>query len=226
MRSGWEWWIMTMREELAQAKASFIARVPEEAQNAILGHVEKQLQSGQLFGLQEGERAPDFTLHNPAGDAITLYEELTTGPVVLIVYRGGWCPYCNIQLRAFEQRLSDFRKHGAQLIAVSPQSPDHTLTQSESEQLSFHVLSDSDGQVAASYRLLYELPDVLQHTFKTLLKRDLAAFNATDRWILPVPATYLIDQNGIIRFAAVNPDFMQRTDPQEVINHLQDIMRP
>jgi len=217
---------MTMREELAQAKASFIARVPEEAQNAILGHVEKQLQSGQLFGLQEGERAPDFTLHNPAGDAITLYEELTTGPVVLIVYRGGWCPYCNIQLRAFEQRLSDFRKHGAQLIAVSPQSPDHTLTQSESEQLSFHVLSDSDGQVAASYRLLYELPDVLQHTFKTLLKRDLAAFNATDRWILPVPATYLIDQNGIIRFAAVNPDFMQRTDPQEVINHLQDIMRP
>ncbi|MBD3919142.1 AhpC/TSA family protein [Paenibacillus sp. PR3] len=214
---------MTMREELEQAKASFIARVPEEAQNAILGHIKEQLQSGQLFGLQEGERAPDFTLSNPIGDTVTLYEELVRGPVVLIFYRGSWCPYCNIQLRAFEQRMSDIRQLGTQLIAISPQSPDHTLTQREKEQLSFHVLSDSDGQVAASYRLLFELPDVLQHTFTTILKRDLTVFNATDRWILPVPATYVIDQDGIIRYASINPDFMQRTEPQQVIEQLQRI---
>lgn len=212
---------MKMREELELAKASFIARVPEEAQDAIMGHIKEQLQSGQLFGLQEGVHALDFTLSNPLGDTVTLREELARGPVVLIFYRGSWCPYCNIQLRAFEQRLSDIRNLGAQLIAISPQSPDHTLTQREKEHLSFHVLSDPDGQVAANYQLLFNLPDQLQRTFTNILKRDLTVFNSTNRWILPVPATYVIDQDGIIRYASINPDFMQRTDPQEVIEQLQ-----
>ncbi|PWW00774.1 peroxiredoxin [Paenibacillus cellulosilyticus] len=215
---------MTMREELEQAKASFIARLPEEAQHAVFGHIKDQLDSGQAFGLRVGEQAPNFTLTGPHGEPITLNEELATGPVALTFYRGSWCPYCNIELRAYEQRISEIRNLGAQLIAISPQNPDHTLTQKEKEQLSYHVLSDSNGQVAARYRLLFELPSNLQHTFLTVMKRDLTIFNATDRWILPVPATYIIDREGIVRYAASNPDFMQRTDPQIVIDELKKLL--
>lgn len=215
---------MTMREELEQAKASFIERLPEEAQKAVFGHIREQIQSGQVFGLKERELAPSFTLSNPLEEPVMLREELTRGPIVLIFYRGSWCPYCNIQLRAYEQRLSDIHRLGAQLIAISPQAPDHSLTQKEKEQLSFHVLSDPDGQVAESYRTLFELPDYLQHTFINVMKRDLTAFNATDRWILPVPATYIIDQEGIVRYASSNPDFMQRTDPQQIIDKLEELL--
>ncbi|GMK38800.1 alkyl hydroperoxide reductase [Paenibacillus sp. CCS19] len=214
---------MTMREALEQAKASFIARLPEEAQEAVFGHIREQIHSGQTFGLGTGDLAPHFTLSGSLGDQVSLYDELLKGPVVIIFYRGAWCPYCNIQLRAFEQRLADIRALGAQLIAISPQNPDHTLSQKEKEELSFHVLSDPDGHVAERYKLLFELPDYLQQTFLNVMKRDLTVYNASNLWVLPVPATLVIDQVGIIQFASVNPDFMERTDPQYVIEQLEKL---
>ncbi|WP_239619249.1 peroxiredoxin-like family protein [Cohnella mopanensis] len=214
---------MSIKEQLEQAKTGFIARVPEEAQMNIFRHIREQQQSGIVFGLKEGDEAPNFTLSNPLGEQVTLYDELAKGAVVLIFYRGSWCPYCNIQLRGFQLLLSEFRKHGGQLIAVSPQSPDNSISQTEKEELTFQVLSDTNGLVSESYNLLFELPDYLQNTFIYTLKRDLTEFNATDRWVLPVPATYLIDKDRIVRHAYVNPDFMQRVEPQEMIDLLKEI---
>ncbi|MBA2936807.1 AhpC/TSA family protein [Paenibacillus sp. CGMCC 1.16610] len=214
---------MSMNEQLEQTKAGFIAKVPALAQENIFRHIQEQQQSGIVFGLNKGDQAPDFTLANPLGEQITLYDQLVNGPVILIFYRGGWCPFCNVQLRAYQQLLPEIQKIGGQLIAVSPQSPDNSLSQIEKEQLTFHVLSDQNGQVADSYNLLFELPAYLQNTFTDILGRDLAKFNASDRWVLPVPATYLIDRQGIIRYAHTDPDFMNRAEPQEMIDLLKKL---
>jgi peroxiredoxin len=208
---------------LEQAKAGFIAKVPAEAQTEIFRHIKEQQQSNIVFGLKEGDKAPNFTLANPLGEHVTLYDELAKGPVILTFYRGGWCPFCNIQLRAYQQILSETQKYGGQLIAISPQSPDNSLSQQEKEELTFQMLSDPNGRVADRYNILFELPDFLQNTFKNILKRDLAEFNKTDRWILPVPATYIIDKEGIIRFAHVDPDFMKRLESQEIIEQLKKL---
>ncbi|TBL74592.1 peroxiredoxin-like family protein [Paenibacillus thalictri] len=214
---------MPVRDQLEQTKAGFIAKVPGEAQADIFRHIKEQQLSGAVFGLHEGDKAPDFTLPNPLGEQVTLYDELAKGPVVFIFYRGGWCPFCNVQLRAYQQCLPEIRKQGAQLLAVSPQSPDNSLSQKEKEKLIFQVLSDTNGLVAESYNLLFELPDYLQHTLKHTLGLDLGVYNRTDRWVLPVPAALIIDQAGFVRFAEADPDFMKRTEPQTIIGELKKL---
>ncbi|UUZ80332.1 AhpC/TSA family protein [Paenibacillus sp. P26] len=153
---------------------------------------------------------------------MNLYDELAKGPVVLTFYRGDWCPFCNIQLRAYQQLLPDMEKLGGRLIAVSLQSPDNSLSHKEKEELTFHVLSDLNGRVAESYRILYEVPDYLQEAF-TNFGLDLTKFNKTERWILPLTATFIIDQEGIIRRSYVIPDFMRRMEPQEIIDQLKKL---
>ncbi|CAN7664811.1 peroxiredoxin-like family protein [Paenibacillus sp. LjRoot56] len=214
---------MSMKEQLEQAKSGFIARVPVEAQSHIFRHIDEQQQSGRVYGLKVGDIAPNFVLTNPLGEQITLYDELTKGPVILTFYRGSWCPYCNIQLRAYQEIVPEIHEYGAQLLAITPQSPDNSLTQKEKEQLTFQVLSDPHGLVAESYHLLFEMPDYLQHTFKHILGRDLTAFNKTDRWILPIPGIYLLDRERVVRFTQANPDFMTRMEPQDLITQLKKL---
>ncbi|NQX58231.1 AhpC/TSA family protein [Paenibacillus qinlingensis] len=214
---------MSMKEQLEQAKSGFKVRVPVEAQTHIFRHMEEQQQAGSIYGLKVGDIAPNFVLSNPLGEQIMLYDELAKGPVVLTFYRGAWCPFCNIQLRSYQEILPEIHKYGAQLLAISPQTPDNSLTQKEKEQLSFQVLSDANGRVAESYHLLFEMPDYLQHTFKHLLGRDLRAFNKSDRWILPIPGIYVLDRERVVRFAHVNPDFMSRLEPQELITQLKKL---
>lgn len=214
---------MQVKEQLELAKAGFIANAPVEAQEAIFRHIEAQQQSGIRYGLKEGDMAPNFTIANPLGEQVTLYDELVQGPVVLTFYRGSWCPFCSIQLRAYQQVLSDIQQLGGQLIAISPQSPDNSLSLKEKEKLAYPVLSDVQGTIADSYRLLFELPEYLQAIFKHTLRLDLTRLNHTERWVLPVPATFLIDKKGIIQRARVNPDFMKRMEPQELIDQLKKL---
>ncbi|KRE59841.1 peroxiredoxin-like family protein [Paenibacillus sp. Soil750] len=214
---------MSMKEQLEQAKSGFIARGPVEAQSHIFRHIAEQQQSGRVYGLKVGDIAPNFVLTNPLGEQITLYNELTKGPVILAFYRGSWCPYCNIQLRAYQEIVPEIHEYGAQLLAITPQSPDNSLTQKEKEQLTFQVLSDPHGLVAERYHLLFEMPDYLQHTFKHILGRDLTAFNETDRWILPIPGIYLLDRERVVRFTQANPDFMIRMEPRDLITQLKKL---
>ncbi|MBB3111854.1 peroxiredoxin [Paenibacillus phyllosphaerae] len=214
---------MSLHEQLELQKASFVARVPEEAQTAVFRHIFEQQQSGITFGLPAGSVAPDFSLTNPLGKTVRLHDELARTHIALVFYRGSWCPYCNVQLRAYEQILPDIQALGGHLMAISPQSPDNALTQKEKEQLSFEVLSDPYGRTADSYKLLFEMPNYLQRTFAEIFRLDLAAFNSADRWTLPVPATYLIDKRGIIRHASVNPDFMERMEPSALLDQLRNL---
>ncbi|WP_433944648.1 peroxiredoxin-like family protein [Paenibacillus sp. SN-8-1] len=212
---------MLLNQSLDEAKKQFEVKTTEDFQEGIFRLIQEQQQSGIVYGLQEGQQAADFTLNNSTGHPINLSEQLSRGPVVLTFYRGGWCPFCNIQLRAYQSILPDIQAVGGQLIAISPQSPDHTLSQQEKEDLSFEVLSDTNGLVASLYKVLFEVPLYVQEVMTKRLSLSLAEYNATDRWILPVPSTFIIDQSGVIRLAYVNPDFMKRLEPQEILDQLK-----
>ncbi|MGW8821445.1 peroxiredoxin-like family protein [Paenibacillus lautus] len=213
---------MSLTQALATVKQEFIAHTPLEIQAEMFRQIQEQQESGIAYGRQEGQKAKDFTLKNALGETVNLYDELSKGPVVLTFYRGGWCPFCNTQLKSYQELLSDIEALGGQLIAVSPQSPDNTLSQQEKEELSFQVLSDTNGLVAAFYNILYDVPDYIQNIMKQV-GMDLTEYNAMNRWVLPIPSTFMIDESGIIRSAYVNPDFMQRLDPEDILHELRKL---
>ncbi|WP_276353125.1 peroxiredoxin-like family protein [Cohnella caldifontis] len=214
---------MLLNELLEEAKKNFEAKAPEDVQTEIYRLMREQEQSETAYGLQPGERAEDFTLNNANGVAVNLRERLAAGPVVLVFYRGGWCPFCNIQLRAYRSALPEIEALGAQLVAVSPQSPDNALSQQQKEDLRFQVLSDTNGMAAALYKVLFEVPPRLRELMAGKLRVNLAEYNAADRWILPIPSTFIIDASGIVRSAYVNPDFMKRMEPQDILDRLKSL---
>lgn len=213
---------MSLTQALSEARQEFITHTPLEIQTEMFRQIREQQESGMVYGRQEGQKAKDFTLKNALGETVNLYDELSRGPVVLTFYRGGWCPFCNTQLKAYQKILPNIEALGGQLIAVSPQSPDNTLSQQEKEELTFQVLSDTNGLVAALYNILYDVPDYIQTIMKQI-GMDLAEYNATNSYILPIPSTFMIDESGIIRSAYVNPDFMQRLDPEIILHELRKI---
>ena len=170
-----------------------------------------------------GERAPDFTLRDQLGRQVSLASELEHGPVVLIFYRGEWCPYCNMMLRTYGLRAGDFSERGARLVAVSPQTPDNSLTMAEKHNLEFPVLSDEGGEVIGTYGLKYEV-EGFSRELQAATGSDVGRFNGEGGWILPAPAVFVIDRNGIVRFAGVNGDYTQRVEPDESLAALDSLV--
>ena len=167
-----------------------------------------------------GDRAPDFTLPDQLGNRVSLAGELEQGPVVLIFYRGAWCPYCNAMLRTYGLRAAEFSQRGARLVAVSPQTPDNSLTMAERHNLAFPVLSDEGGDVIGTYGLEY---DVVARELYVAGGADLATFNGEGNWILPAPALFVVDRAGIVRFVSVNGDHTQRVEPDEALAALDSL---
>lgn len=167
-----------------------------------------------------GEAAPDFELPDARGGSVTLTSLRGEGPVVLVFYRGAWCPYCNLQLRAFQAALADIHAAGASLVAVSPQTPDNSLTLAEQAELAFPVLSDVGNDVARSYGLVYALGGADRELHRGL-GADLTAFNGDDSWELPAVAVFVVDADGTIRYASVAGDYRWRVGPDEVLAALR-----
>jgi peroxiredoxin len=165
---------------------------------------------------QVGEPAPDFELLDAVGDPVRLSELLDRGPVVLIFYSGVWCPYCNVQLRTFQTRLAEFEQHGARPVAVSLQMPDHSLSMAEKNELAFHVLSDPAATVIRRYGLAYTVEEPLRSLIEAT-GNDLGAYNGDTGWVLPAPATFVIDRAGRVRYAHVRGEWTERAEPAEVL---------
>jgi len=174
-------------------------------------------------GLKVGDKAPDFTLPNATELPVTLSVALKQGPVVLVFYRGAWCPFCNLHLQSLQESLKAFQKHDATLIAVSPQRPDKSLEQIGLNPLGFEVLSDLDDSVMKAYKLYFEVPRPLADLYKNKFKLDLTAYNGPDRYGLPVPGTFVIDRSGIIRFADAHTDYRRRTEPADILYALEKL---
>lgn len=172
--------------------------------------------------LQVGQPAPYFTLPDANGQPQTLASLLQNGPVVLTFYRGNWCPYCNVQLRAYQQILPKLARYGATLAAVSPQTPElSSLTASEKE-LTFPVLSDVGNAVARQYGLAYGVGPEVGGALRSA-GIDLAAFNGTLDDELPLTATFLIGTDGLVAWAEVDANFKQRPDPTAILAALAQL---
>jgi peroxiredoxin len=214
---------MSLQEELDRFRREFLAKVPAEVP-ATMARADAELAVQQVTrsALKAGDTAPDFTLPDAAGRPVSLYETLGRGPVILIFYRGGWCPYCNLQLRAYQRLLPSIHEAGGQLLAVSPQSPDASLSTRERNELAYPVLSDVRNEATRAFGVLYTLPDYLRRLY-TELGHGLEGINASREPVLPVPATHVIDPSRRIVASHVEIDYRTRMEPQAALDALKRV---
>jgi len=173
---------------------------------------------------QVGQLAPEFTLPDAHGTEISLAHLLSKGPVVLSFYRGEWCPFCNLELNAFQRLLPEIDALGATLVAISPEKPDFALAIAEKNKLTFPVLSDLGNAVARAYGLVFASTPEAKALLLDTFHLDLAERNGDASWELPIPGTFVIDTQRTIRFAHVDPNYMTgRANPETVLAVLHDI---
>lgn len=164
-----------------------------------------------------GDTAPAFALPDHLGNTVHSSDLLAAGPVLINFYRGNWCPYCNLELRAYQQHLDRIKKAGASLIAISPMLPDNSMGIAEKNELAFPVLSDVGNKVANDFGLVFTVDARIQAMYLQRLGNDLPTLNGDDTFTLPLPATYVIGQDGIITYSYVNADYRLRADPEDVL---------
>ncbi len=174
--------------------------------------------------LQAGARAPDFRLPDQHGRPVHLAERLALGPVVVVFSRGGWCPFCALTLRAWQDALSDLHDAGGDLLAISPQPARACSRTAERDLLAYPVLSDAGNLVADQYGVAYEHPDVLRPLFKRL-GHDLPRINGTGDWRTPMAATYVVAQDGRIALAHVELVSWRQLEPSAAIKTVRDLAR-
>lgn len=171
--------------------------------------------------LTKGDTAPHFVLPDHQGNMVSSVELLADGPVLINFYRGKWCPYCNLELRAYQVQLERIQKAKASLVAISPMLPDNSLDLAQKNKLAFPVLSDVGNKVAAEFGLVFTVDTRIQAMYLERLGNDLPTLNGDDSFTLPLPATYVIGQDSAIIYAYVNADYRLRADPEEVLAVLE-----
>lgn len=212
---------MSLEQELADFKAEFERTAPAGRAALYDRKVEELRKSFSLQRvLQVGGRAPEFSLPDTDGSRKSLSEMLSRGPVILTFYRGGWCPYCNLQLRAYQRHLQEIEASGATLVAISPELPDNSLSTAEKNALNFPVLSDVGNLVASAFGLVYALPEELREVLRSNGKA-LPPLNGDESWRLPVPASFIIGTDSRVAFSFVEIDYRRRLAPEDLIAALR-----
>lgn len=210
-----------LKQLLDEKKAAFEQKADPEKKRIYKEGIEDVAQSGILENaLNVGDVAPNFTLNNAMGEPVALYDLLEEGKVVLTWYRGGWCPYCNLTLHELQAELPNFKAQGANLIALTPELPDSSMTTAEKHALEFQVLSDVGNKVAREYGIVFKLTDEVATIYNANF--DLKSYNGDDSNELPLAATYIIDQDGKIIYAFLNADYRNRAEPSELTEVLSN----
>ncbi|MBR8040017.1 AhpC/TSA family protein [Burkholderia cenocepacia] len=217
---------MSLQDKLDAFRVDFKAgkppfNAPPEIHPVMERATAELIASGQAGrAIKAGDRAPSFKLKDQDGNDVSSAALLVKGPLVVTFYRGVWCPYCNIELQAINEVLPEIRSYGANVVAISPQTAVNSRKSVRTNELGFPVLSDVNGQTGADFGLRFALPDYLVELYKNL-KNDLPAFNNDPSWTLPMPARYVIGQNGIVLYSEVNPDYTRRPDPSDMFPVLE-----
>ena len=212
---------MGLQQQLEEQKKSTINKAsPEILQTMAQATADLKASGIENQALGAGDLAPDFTLPNARGEEIRLTDLLSRGPVVVNIYRGGWCPYCNLELRALKEKLPKIEALGASLVAIAPEKPDKAAETTVRHDLEFEVLSDLGNQVSRQFGLVFTLPESIRAIYASF-GTDLPAYNGDERFELPLPATYVIRPDGQITYAFVDADYTRRMEPAEIIEVLR-----
>lgn len=210
-----------LADNIKSFQDSFIADVPADTLDLLMTELQSLIATGQAEkSLSKGKPFPQFDLPNANNTKLNMEDLLADGPLVISFYRGAWCPYCNLELNALQQRLADITAAGGQLIAISPQIPDKSKDQVSSASLNFEVLSDVGNQLAKQCGLVYTLPETLRPIYEAW-QIDIPGHNADDSFELPMPATYVIGTDGVVHYAFVDMDYTKRLEPDIIIEQLK-----
>ena len=215
--------IPSYKEGLTELRGQLKEMLPTNA-ISIFDNDAEQLESTYttILKLKKGDKAPNFSLVNAIGETVRLNDFLQKGKVVLTFYRGTWCPYCNLQLKQYQQILKEIKEKGASLIAISPQTPDSSLSIKETNELKFEVLSDNGNIVARQFTTVFKNDDAPIQAMADL-GYDYDGFYGDDSKEIPIPAVFIIDKDGSIIFAkAESGDYRKRVEPKEILNSLNN----
>jgi peroxiredoxin len=208
---------MSLQTKLDAVKAQFAIIAPAPLQVIMAEATTDLIASGQAQrALQAGDRAPVFVLPDTEGKPVSSLELLRAGPLVVTFYRGTWCPYCNLDLQSLEEAAPAIRARGATLVAISAQTAVNSRKSRRDSKLSFPILTDQGASIADKFGIRWTLPLRLQEAYQAL-GVDLPMFNGEDSWTLPMPARYVIGQDGLIAYAEISPDYTLRPEPGEML---------
>jgi peroxiredoxin len=215
---------VTIHEQSEQLKAAAAERLPSEVVDVFDRSIQDLLDQGVPAGaVKVGDTLESFTLTDATNALVTLDQLVESGPAVIVFYRGGWCPYCNLALRTYQHGLvPELAGFSARLVAISPQSPDQSLSTAEKAELDFTVLSDPGNRVARSVGIVFQqAEEVLEAQRK--LGLDLAQVNAEGSTQLPRPTVLIVDKDRTVRFVDVQPDYTARTEVADILAGLTEL---
>jgi peroxiredoxin len=203
------WCHMSLKARLDACRRAFEASTLPSVVAGLEGSVAELVQTGLVRqAVKAGERAPLFRLRSNTGDFVGLSEALDRGPVVVSFFRGAWCPFCRLELQTLAETHSEIERLGATLIGLSPRPNADSYA-------SFLILSDPGGRIAARYRVAFTVAPQFRPAYLALGYPERLA-KGPGRWVLPLPATYIIDRNGIVVLSYVDPDYTTRLEPTEI----------
>lgn len=212
---------MSLTRTLQEFVAQSAGRIPPEA----IAVMEKATADFVTDGVGQnaigvGDTLPDATLTDATGGQVTLSTLLARGPLIINFYRGGWCPYCNLELKAYQDLLPEISAAGANLVAISPEKPDNSLSTAKKNALTFRVLSDTGNEYARSLGLVFELTGELKALYEGF-GLDLPKANAGSGWTLPIPAVIVVGADGKVLFADIDLDYRRRAEPADALAALK-----
>lgn len=214
---------MSLQDQIAEYKAGFVKKAPENVQTLMKQATQNLSETGIVDKVPKvSEKLLPFSLPNQNGETVSLESLLEEGPVVLTFYRGGWCPYCNLELKAFQDQLANIKAAGASLVAITPELPDVSLTTAEKNELEFSVLSDVNSEYAKSLGLVFSLAEELRPIYLSF-GIEVEKHNGEGQFDLPLAASFVIAKDGTIASAFVDADYTKRQEPAELVEVLKEL---
>ena len=206
--------------QIQQFNIELAAQVPQEVLEAFGKSIEDlKTKNIEEKSIKIGETITNFSLKNAKNEVVNSSDILKNGKMIIAFYRGSWCPYCNLELKTLQEKISEFKEKNATLVAISPQSPDNSLTVIEKHHLTFEVLTDKDNVFAKQLGIVFELQDFVLPYYHAL-GIDLSSFNENADNSLPIPAVFVVNESSKIIYKFADANYMNRIDIDELLKTL------
>jgi len=214
---------MNLQDNIATMQKKMLPSIPEETLKVMMSVTKKLIDSGIADkAMKSGDKAPTFSLVNTKGERIDSQKLLQKGPLVINFYRGAWCPYCDLELKALNETYEQITKLGANLIAISPNTRGKSEEFLATNPFKFDLLSDEGNKVAKQFRLVFELAEELRPIYNQF-GINIPEHDGNNSYEIPIPATYIVGTNGIIVCDFVDADYTKRMEPDKILDKLKTI---
>jgi len=212
---------MSLKEELGAFAQQMSQNAPQEVLETMGAEIGKLANSGIMnTALKVGDKAPHFELEDSEGNKISLNTLTEKGALVISFNRGNWCPFCNIEFKHLQNTVNEIKNAGANLVVISPQLQEKSAELIAKNGLTYPILFDKENVVAKKFGIAFTLAESLRPIHKAF-DMDIPAHNGDNSFVLPVPATYVVNGNNEIVFASVNPNWMERAEANEYLSEIE-----